>query len=303
MRARRGGHRSRVGYGQRGTTRVPARGAMWPGRRSQWPWPRWSRWSRWVRAWWSRYWGARWHWPGWSWWAWWVRAWWSRSRGARWPWPGWSWWARWVQTGWVRQRLATAVESARQRLARAVPWRPVGRRPAAVGLGRAAPSRVGRGPAATVGSSATVDQLLRLHTATDLGSRPQPMGLLVLRGLDSAARLTNKADSRIRSGPGAASLWGDVLDSWSSRAVGRTPPDACGPSRKAARTALGARCSHRTRTEICILTGHPAGSRRPCANTPTGHRSTPGTRWTRADMAGHSGAHNEVKTADLCQDA
>jgi hypothetical protein len=286
MRARRGGHRSRVGYGQRGTTRVPARGAMWPGRRSQWPWPRWSRWAWWVRAWWSRYWGARWPWPGWSWWAWWVRAWWSRSRGARWPWPRWSWWARWVQTGWVRQRLATAVESEGQRLARAVPWRPVGRRPAAVGLGRAAPSRVERGPAAAVGSSATANQLLRLLTATDLGSRPQPMGLLVLRSLDSAARLTNKADSRIRSGPGRGVALG-----WCPRQLvqsrGRSHPSRrFRPESKSARTALAARCSHRIRTEICFLTDHPAGFLRARANTPSGRRSTPATRWTRAAMTG-----------------
>jgi hypothetical protein len=289
MRARRGGHRSRVGYGQRGTTRVPARGAMWPGRRSRWPWPGWSRWARWVRAWWSRYWGARRPWPGWSWWARWVRAWWSRSRGARRPWPRWSWWARWVQTGWVRQRLATAVESAGQRLARAVPWRPVGRRPAAVGLGRAAPSRVGRGPAATVGSSATVDQLLRLHTATGLGSRPQPMGLLVLRGLDSAARLTNKADSRIRRGPGLASLWG--MSSTAGQVARWVAPlqtlAARVESRRPNCTGSEMVSSHSDRNML---------SNRPSRWGPTGMRghhywaplSTPGTRWTRAAMTGHS---------------
>jgi hypothetical protein len=91
------------------------------------------------------------------------------------------------------------------------------------------------------------------------------------------------------AGPGAR--WVAPLQTLAARVESRRPNCTC------------IEMFHRIRTEISLLTGHPAGSRRACANTPTGHRSTPGTRWTRADMAGHSGTHNEVKTTDLCQDA
>ena len=87
-------------------------------------------------------------------------------------------------------RLAAAVEPEGQRLARPVQRRPMGRRTAAVGLGRTAAAGVGRTVARGVGTPAAADQLLRLQRAARVGPRIQPVGLLFLRDLDSAPGLT-----------------------------------------------------------------------------------------------------------------
>ncbi len=99
-----------------------------------------------------------------------------------------------------RSRLAAAVESPGQRLARAFPRRAVGQRPSSVGLGCAACPGLGRTLATRVGTTASADQLLRLQRATGVGPRLQPVGLLVLRNLDSAPVLTcNRKDGRLVS--------------------------------------------------------------------------------------------------------
>ena len=67
------------------------------------------------------------------------------------------------------------------------PW---GDGSAAVGLGRAAAAAVGWTVAGGVGTASAANQLLRLQRATGVGSRLQPVGLLVLRDLDSAPDLT-----------------------------------------------------------------------------------------------------------------
>jgi len=60
-----------------------------------------------------------------------------------------------------------------------------------MGLGATATARLEleRSAAASVGAAAAADQLLGLSRATHLGSRLQPVGILVLRNLDPASVL------------------------------------------------------------------------------------------------------------------
>src|SRR3954466_2825302 len=65
-------------------------------------------------------------------------------------------------------------------------------------MGRATGAALGRPVARGVGTTSAANQLLGLPGAAGVGSRVQPMGLLVLRYLDSAPDLTRQQDGRLR---------------------------------------------------------------------------------------------------------
>ncbi len=65
----------------------------------------------------------------------------------------------------------------------------VGRRPGALGLGWTAAAAMGRTAASGVGSASTAVNYWGFQRATDVGSGLQPVGLLLLRDLDSASDL------------------------------------------------------------------------------------------------------------------
>ena len=137
------------------------RADRWPGRtgagRTRWPrrTPGRTRWRRRTRR------TRRTGWPP------------GRTRRTRWPWsPRRAWWAlAWGSAAWL------------------LPRGPVGRRTRTLGTGRTTAAGLGQAaPAARGALGRWPNQLLGLPGKPRVGSRVQPVGLLVLRGLDPPVR-------------------------------------------------------------------------------------------------------------------